>query len=151
MVLILIALTSCGVTVSQDGMGSESDGAGPVVLQGTPEEAVQSLLDALSDGDVKTVERLIEPSDQSNQMILEGFKKGIESGATTEFTDREIILAENTGEMARVQASFHQVFRINDDVVSDERSGGFYTLVKKGASWYFIGLGQNPPPGWIKE
>ena len=151
LILMLIALAGCSLAVSEDGMGSESVGAGPVILQGTPEEAVQSLLDAFVDGDVKTVERLIEPSDESNQMILDGLKNGIASGATMEITDIEIILAENTGEMARVQASFHQVFRTNDDVVSDERSGAMHTLIKKGDRWYFIGLGQFPPPGWVKE
>ena len=148
LLLMLIALAGCSLAVSEDGMGSESVGAGPVVLQSTPEEAVQSLLDAFNDGDVKTVELLIEPSDQSNQMILEGFKKGIESGLTMEITEIEVILAENTGEVARVQARFHQVIRISDDVIFDERSGGLHTLVKKGDNWYFIGLGDVPPPGW---
>jgi uncharacterized protein YchJ len=119
--------------------------------QSTPEAAVQSLLKAFNEGDIKAVERLIDPSDESNQMILDGLKRGIESGATMKFTQIETILAENTGEMARVQVRFHQVFRIEDEVVSDERSGDLYTLIKKGEKWYFIGLGQFPPPGWVTE
>ncbi len=43
LLLMLIALAGCSLAVSEDGMGSESIVAGPVVLQSTPEEAVQSL------------------------------------------------------------------------------------------------------------
>ena len=64
-------------------------------------------------------------------------------------TNMEIQVVENSGAVARVQVRGHQVLRMGDEVVSDERSGDQYTLAKKGDKRYFIGLGQFPPPGWV--
>jgi hypothetical protein len=149
--LTLIVLASGSLAASQEGMGFEITVAVPQVLQSTPEDAVQNLLWAFIEWDLDAVEQLIAPPDASSQLFLDGFKSAVESGATMEFTDIEVILAENTGEMAHVRARFHQVFRINDDIVSDERSGALHLLVKHGDNWYFIGFGQNPPPGWRIE
>jgi hypothetical protein len=142
--LLLTTLSGCHIFQNTPQAISVPD-------QSTPEAAVQSLLKAFNERDVEAVEQLIEPTDKSNQLILEGLIKAIDIGATMEVSQIEITLAENTGEMARVNASFHQVLRIENEVVSDEPSGGMYTLIRKDGKWYFIGLGQFPPPGWVKE
>jgi len=36
-------------------------------------------------------------------------------------------------------------------IVFDTDSGSNFTLVRKGEKWYFIGLGDPIPPGWITE
>ena len=119
--------------------------------QTTPELAVKSLLKAFSEKDISAVEQLALPEDSSNQIVIKGFQKAIEEGVTMEFADIEIKVKEDSPNLAQVQVSFQQIIRIDDQIISNERSGALYTLVKRDDEWYFVGLGQFPPPGWIER
>ena len=145
-IISVLVLASCSSRQATPEIGAQG-----APDQSTPEAAVLSLLEAFSKKDVETVEKLMEPKDASNKIVLEGFKKGIEAGASMEITEIETVLIENNGRIARVLARFRQIIRMDNAIISDERSGGMYTLIKKEDKWYFIGLGQFPPPGWVEE
>ncbi len=144
MLILLLFVTSCGDT---EKFSEEKN----TPNQATPELAVKSLLKAFSEKDISAVKQLTLPKDSSNQIVIKGFQKAIEEGVSMEFADIEIKVKEDSPNLARVQVSFHQIIRIDDQIISNERSGALYTLVKQDDKWYFVGLGQFPPPEWIER
>jgi len=144
MLILLLFVTSCRDT---EKFSEEKN----TPNQATPELAVKSLLKAFSEKDISTVKQLTLPKDSSNQIVIKGFQKAIEEGVSMEFADIEIKVKEDSPNLARVQVSFHQIIRIDDQIISNERSGALYTVVKQDDKWYFVGLGQFPPPEWIER
>jgi len=151
MVLLLIALAGCSLTSSLDGMGSQSVGAGPVVLQSTPEEAVTSFYQAVDGYDFASMQALMEPTDNSNKSFMVGFRQGITEGISGETTNIRTHIVEQTDDMVRIQVNHHQTTYRNDELLLDNESGNWFTLVKEDGCWYFIGLGDPVPPGWTIE
>jgi len=67
MLLMLIGLAGCSLMASPEGMGSESDGTGPVNLQGTPQDAISSYYEAVNFGDVDLMRQLMAPGNESTE------------------------------------------------------------------------------------
>lgn len=151
MLLMLVGLTGCSLMASPEGMGSDSDGAGPVNLQGTPEDAIYSFFEAMNSGDIEPMRQLVDPEYESNQIFLKGFEEGLKQGLRIEVTDISLYVVEETGDMARIHANHQRTMTDNGQIVFDTESGSDFTLVRKGDKWYFIGLGDPIPPGWIIE
>jgi len=151
MVLIFLLLAGCSQMASQEGMGSDSDGAGPVNLQETPQDAISSYYEAVNFGDVELMRQLMAPGDESSQLFLSGFEEMLKKGIRMEVTDISLYVVEEIDDMVRIHANHQQKVTDDGQVVFDTESGSDFTLVRKGDKWYFIGLGDPIPPGWKIE
>jgi len=136
---------------SPEGMGSDSDGAGPVNLQGTPQDAISSYYEAVNLDDVELMGQLMAPGDESSQLFLSGFEESLNQGLRMELTDISLYVVEETDNMVRIQVNHQQKMTDQGQIIFDTESGSNFTLVRKGDKWYFIGLGDPIPPGWIIE
>jgi hypothetical protein len=120
--------------------------------QSTPEAAIRSLNDALTRGDVGAVEALVYPGDKSSADAIAGLRELVARGGVSYVSDLKIDVVANDGNVARARTSEHnRVVLKTGEPLLDEQTGNLYTLMKKGDRWYFIGLGQQVPPGWIYD
>ena len=119
--------------------------------QSTPEATVLNLYEAFNDDDAQLLQALLDMDDDSNRKALKGFKLLVASKLHYEITDVEMDVVENDGRMARIRTRYHHTVTMGDEVVADTRAGAELTLVNRDGRWYFIGLGQWPPPGWGGE
>ncbi len=121
------------------------------VKQSTPEDAAISLEEALNRNDFETMDALLYPSDESNQVFLRGYEMMLNDGVTVTNDDVSVAIVEQTESMARLRTYFYQTIYKNGEVLSEGRNGSWYTLTEKDGKWYFIGLADPVPPGWIIE
>ncbi len=122
-----------------------------VVDQSTPEIAVENLYRAFNTHDSAMFRALIDPDDPDREKLVQGFEKLMASGIVYEQSDLTMAIVESTSDMTRVRAYFRERITIDGELVNDEDSGAELTLVARNGRWYFNGLGQWPPPGWIVE
>ncbi len=122
------------------------------VDQSTPVATVQSYLDAASRGDWQIVRALVKPGDKDSEAYLKRFEDFAKQGGHTQLSNAKIDVVEEGGPIARIRMSGHfKVFAGNGEVLSDFDTGDFFSLVKVDGRWYFVGLGQALPPGWIQQ
>lgn len=121
------------------------------VDQSTPEIAVENLYKAFNTHDSAMFRALIDPDDPDREKLVQGFEKLMASGIVYEQSDLTMAIVESTSDMTRVRAYFRERITIDGELVNDEDSGAELTLVARNGRWYFNGLGQWPPPGWIVE
>ncbi|MCP4089013.1 MAG: hypothetical protein GY746_04390 [Gammaproteobacteria bacterium] len=156
-ILVFLILTAniavgCNSSIISEGMLSPSpDRSIKGVNHSTPEEAVLSFYEAMDSSDVEMMNALIDSSDESSILFVEGFAKGTEQGIFAKINDIEIFTIEKTEKMARLRSHYFQSIYANNELVSEGLNGGWFTLIEKDAKWYFIGLADPVPPGWILD
>jgi hypothetical protein len=119
--------------------------------QSNPEATIRSYLELASRGDWKTFRTLVKPGDKDSDAYLRQFERFAKQGGRSEVTNIRLDVVEQTETIARIQMSGH--FRVTDGdgkLLADTDSGDFFSLVKIDNRWYFWGLGQPLPPGWIQ-
>lgn len=119
--------------------------------QSNPEATIRSYLELARRGDWRTLRTLVKPGDKDSEAYLQQFERFAKQGGRSEVTDIRLDVVEQTETIARIQMSGH--FRVTDGngkLLADTDSGGFFSLVKISNRWYFLGLGQPLPPGWIQ-
>ena len=142
--LAILVLTGCARS------GEASGGTEDIDLS-TPEAAVLNLYRAFNSNDIQLFRAVIDLEDESNRKALQAFKQQVTSEVSYETTNIEMDIVENDGHIARVRIHFYQRILVDGQVVAEGESGAIHTLVYKRGNWYQIGLGQWPPPGWVKE
>jgi len=141
-ILMTVVLSACS--------GSATSTPVSDVDQSTPEAAIRSLNDAITRGDIRAVESFVYPGDKASEDFLRGFSQFVAEGGVSYVTDLRIDVVANDGKIARARTSEHdQVVLKSGKILLDEPTGDLYTLVKRDDRWYFVGLGQQVPPGWI--
>ena len=131
------------------GCNHEEPAAIVDVDQTTPEATVLSWYEAFNQQDVQAFQALLDPEDDDSEQALKALETLIARGVSFEISDIELDIVENDGQMARVRARYHEKVRVDDQVVINEYNGAELTLVIRDGRWYFIGVMQWPPPGWI--
>lgn len=122
-----------------------------VVDQSTPEKAVENLYKAFNTSDRALFYALIDPDDPDRDRLVKGFDELMASGIVYEHSDLKLDTVEATSDMTRVRVHFHEKILADGRLLNDEESGAELTLVTRNGMWYFTGLAQWPPPGWIVE
>ncbi len=147
--IVSLCLSSCGsfVPTSTDAEASIRK----KVLQNTPEEATISFLEAWDNNDIEAMTQLIDDSDESNQTFLNGFTTIVKEGLSSETINIRLDVVEKTDTFARVRANYDATLSHGGRLIIDGESGSTLSLVRKGDKWYFIGLADPIPPGWILE
>jgi len=118
--------------------------------QSTPEATIRTLYDAINRNDLSTVEQLAEPGDKDSEPFIKGLRELISQGASWNISDLEVDVVAEDGQIARAQS--HQYDKLvlkSGQVYMEGSTSNLHTLVKKNGRWYFRGLGQQVPPGWI--
>lgn len=118
--------------------------------QSTPEVTIRSLYDAINRSDLATVKLLVEPGDKDSEPFVKGLNEMISKGATWHVSDLEVDLVAQDGETARAQSrQYDKLVLKSGEVYMEGPTGNLHTLVRRDGRWYFRGLGQQVPPGWI--
>jgi hypothetical protein len=118
--------------------------------QSTPEATIRSLYDAINRSDVRSVELLVESGDKDSADFIKGLKEIFASGATWEASNLEVDIPPNYGNIVKAQARLYEKLTLKSGQVYMEGPTSYLLmLIKKGERWYFRGLGQQVPPGWM--
>ncbi len=118
--------------------------------QSTPEATIRTLYAAISRNDLSAVEQLVELGDKDSDPFIKGLSELISQGASWHVSDLEIDVVAEDEQIARAQS--HQYDKLvlkSGQVYMEGATTNLHTLVKKNSRWYFRGLGQQVPPGWI--
>ncbi len=152
LILTATILTSCyPPLILEQKINSGSDVSLTEVNQSSPEETVLSFYEAMDNGDIDMMKMLIDPNDESSNLFVKGFVLGLEQGIAGDTIDIEVNIVEETDALARVRSYFYETTYKNDELLWEGSNGGWFTLVKKDGKWYFIGLADPVPPGWILD
>ncbi len=152
LMLTTTILTGCVLPSASDKeISPGSDISLTMANQSTPEEAVLSFYAAMDGGDIDMMTALIEADDESSNLFLEGLAMNVEQGVHGYTTDIEIYTVEETDNVARVRSYFYERMYKKNELLWEGSNGDWFTLVEKDDKWYFIGLADPIPPGWIIE
>lgn len=119
------------------------------VGQSTPQEAIQSYYKAVNEGNSELMAELLDASDESNQRFLEGFKDSLKTDLRFQIENVQIYVIEQNEKWTRIRTNHHQRFYQHGNLIAESESGDEMTLINKGGRWYFIGMGDPIPPGWL--
>jgi hypothetical protein len=124
----------------------------PGVDQSTPEKAIRSLSEAFIRGDALAVAALVYPGDTDGADLVRGFQAFVAKRGVVHMTDLEIDVVANDGKVARARTRYYnKVMAESGEIILEGQTGSLYTLMRKEGRWYFVGLGQQVPPGWIDD
>jgi hypothetical protein len=118
--------------------------------QSTPEATIRSLYDAINRSDLAAVQRLVEPGDKDSEPFIKGLGQLFSQGVTWQISDLEVDVVANDGDVARARSSqSDKVVLKSGQVYMEGPTSNLHTLARRNGRWYFRGLGQQVPPGWI--
>ncbi len=147
--IVSVYLLSCGSSVpAAKGVDNSIQNQ---VRQSTPEETVMSYYTAKDNNDIDAMRLLIDNTDESSRTFLQGFINGVNSGVVGESTNIRINVVEKTESFARIRTNYYGTLSRGNELIMDGETGSTLSLVRKGDKWYFIGLADPIPPGWILE
>lgn len=121
------------------------------VGQSTPQEAIQSYYQAVNEGNSELMAELLDASDESNQRFLEGFKDSLKTDLRFKIENVQIYVIEQNEKWTRIRTNHHQGFYQHGNLIAESESGDEMTLINKDGRWYFIGMGDPIPPGWLLD
>ena len=118
--------------------------------QSTPEATIRTLYAAINRNDLSAVEQLVESGDKDSEPYVNGLKQMFAQGATLQVSDLKIDVVANDGQIARAQSrQYDKLILKSGEVYMEGSTSRLHTLINKHGRWYFRGLGQQVPPGWI--
>lgn len=123
----------------------------PEVNQSSPQEAVLSFYQAFNTRNTQMMSALLDSEDESNQRFLRGFQEIPENALTLELSQPQIYVVEESKTWTRIRTNHHQKVFQDGHLIAEADSGGEFTLIQKGNKWYFLGVGNPIPPGWLLE
>jgi hypothetical protein len=140
MILVLVLLGGCSTWPRELSAPDQS----------TPEAAIRSLNDAYNRRDVKTVRVLVKPNDPASNAYLAKYEDFVKQGGGHQIDNVEVDIVENSEGFARARMRAQiKIITGTGQTIADSQGGGLYSLVKLQERWYFVGLGQAVPPGWL--
>lgn len=121
----------------------------PDVSQSTAQEAVLSYYQAVNEGNSELMAKLLDASDESNQRFLEGFKDSLKADIQFNIENVRIYIIEQDEKWTRIRTNHYQKLYLHGDLIAAAESGEEMTLINKEGRWYFVGMGDLIPPGWL--
>lgn len=150
LIICIFFVTAC-IDLRMTGSKVKSLENETTTAQSTPHEAIFSFYQAMDMSDAERLSLLVDPSDKSSLAFVEVFQddKGIDIRSET--TDIEVDIIEETGDRVRARVYFTQVLYLDNEILSEGENGDVFTLVARDGKWYFIGLADPIPPGWLLD
>jgi hypothetical protein len=62
-----------------------------------------------------------------------------------------IYVVEESEKWTRIRTNHRQKVFQDGHLIAEADSGGEFTLIQKDNKWYFLGVGDPIPPGWLLE